>query len=67
MGVASDNQTRYHINRTVEGSVASTVLQGLLPGVLYQVEVAAVTSAGMGTHSPAVSVLISKSPRRPGS
>ncbi|XP_062308976.1 roundabout homolog 3 [Osmerus eperlanus] len=58
LGVASDNQTRYHINRTVEGSVASTVLQGLLPGVLYEVVVAAVTSAGMGTHSPAVSVLI---------
>lgn len=58
MGNANDNQTRYHINRTVDGTIHATVLQGLLPGVLYQVEVAAVTSAGVGTRSQAVSVLI---------
>uniref|UniRef100_A0A6Q2XH26 Roundabout, axon guidance receptor, homolog 3 (Drosophila) n=1 Tax=Esox lucius TaxID=8010 RepID=A0A6Q2XH26_ESOLU len=49
--VGNDTQTRYHINTTVEGTVLSTGLKGLLPGILYQVEVAAVTSAGVGTHS----------------
>lgn len=52
---------RYYINKTVDGTILSTVLKGLLPGVLYQVEVAAVTSAGVGAHSQPVSVLISKS------
>ncbi|XP_041658063.1 roundabout homolog 3 isoform X1 [Cheilinus undulatus] len=52
-----DNQTRYYINKTVDGVTLSTVLKGLMPGVLYQVEVAAVTSAGVGTRSQPVSVL----------
>ncbi|XP_043106747.1 roundabout homolog 3 isoform X5 [Puntigrus tetrazona] len=56
--LGNDSQTRYHINQTVDGSVLTTLLKGLLPGVLYQVEVAAVTSAGVGTHSQPVSVLI---------
>uniref|UniRef100_A0AAQ4Q8G2 Roundabout, axon guidance receptor, homolog 3 (Drosophila) n=1 Tax=Gasterosteus aculeatus aculeatus TaxID=481459 RepID=A0AAQ4Q8G2_GASAC len=46
-----DNQTRYYINRTVDGSTLSAALKGLMPGLLYQVEVAAVTSAGIGTRS----------------
>uniref|UniRef100_A0A8D2ZYK8 Roundabout, axon guidance receptor, homolog 3 (Drosophila) n=1 Tax=Scophthalmus maximus TaxID=52904 RepID=A0A8D2ZYK8_SCOMX len=46
-----DNQTHYYINKTVDGHTLSTVLRGLMPGVLYQVEVAAVTSVGVGTHS----------------
>uniref|UniRef100_A0A8C4DVD6 Roundabout, axon guidance receptor, homolog 3 (Drosophila) n=1 Tax=Dicentrarchus labrax TaxID=13489 RepID=A0A8C4DVD6_DICLA len=54
-----DNQTPYYINKTVDGNTLSTVLKGLMPGVLYQVEVAAVTSAGIGTRSQPVSVLIS--------
>uniref|UniRef100_A0A673X5F4 Roundabout, axon guidance receptor, homolog 3 (Drosophila) n=1 Tax=Salmo trutta TaxID=8032 RepID=A0A673X5F4_SALTR len=55
--VGNDTQTRYHINTTVDGTVLSTVLKGLLPGILYQVEVAAVTSARVGIHSqPAPSV-----------
>uniref|UniRef100_A0A8C1WZJ2 Roundabout, axon guidance receptor, homolog 3 (Drosophila) n=1 Tax=Cyprinus carpio TaxID=7962 RepID=A0A8C1WZJ2_CYPCA len=49
--LGNDSQTRYHINQTVDGNVLTTLLKGLLPGVLYQVEVAAVTSAGVGTHS----------------
>uniref|UniRef100_A0A8C4DWS6 Roundabout, axon guidance receptor, homolog 3 (Drosophila) n=1 Tax=Dicentrarchus labrax TaxID=13489 RepID=A0A8C4DWS6_DICLA len=53
-----DNQTPYYINKTVDGNTLSTVLKGLMPGVLYQVEVAAVTSAGIGTRSQPVSVLI---------
>ncbi|CAK6968429.1 roundabout homolog 3 [Scomber scombrus] len=52
-----DNQTRYYINKTVDGNTLSTVLKGLMPGVLYQVEVAAVTGAGVGTRSQPVSVL----------
>uniref|UniRef100_A0A8C7JW40 Roundabout, axon guidance receptor, homolog 3 (Drosophila) n=1 Tax=Oncorhynchus kisutch TaxID=8019 RepID=A0A8C7JW40_ONCKI len=59
--VGNDTQTRYHINTTVDGTVLSTVLKGLLPGILYQVEVAAVTSARVGIHSQPVSVLISDS------
>uniref|UniRef100_A0A8C7WCH7 Roundabout, axon guidance receptor, homolog 3 (Drosophila) n=1 Tax=Oncorhynchus mykiss TaxID=8022 RepID=A0A8C7WCH7_ONCMY len=58
--VGNDTQTRYHINTTVDGTFLSTVLKGLLPGILYQVEVAAVTSAGVGTHSQPVSILISE-------
>ncbi|KAL4608688.1 hypothetical protein GN956_G24813 [Arapaima gigas] len=56
--LGNDSHTRYHINKTVDGTVLSTVLKGLLPGILYQVEVAAVTSAGVGTLSQPVSVLI---------
>ncbi|XP_027129252.1 roundabout homolog 3 isoform X1 [Larimichthys crocea] len=61
----SDNQTRYHVNRTVDGNVLSTVLRGLIPGVLYQVEVAAVTGAGIGTRSQPVSVLIKPPAEQP--
>uniref|UniRef100_A0A8B9K9S8 Roundabout, axon guidance receptor, homolog 3 (Drosophila) n=1 Tax=Astyanax mexicanus TaxID=7994 RepID=A0A8B9K9S8_ASTMX len=57
--LGNDSQTRYHINQTVDGNVLSTLVKGLLPGVLYLVEVAAVTSAGVGTHSQPVSVTIS--------
>ncbi|KAM9728215.1 LOW QUALITY PROTEIN: roundabout homolog 3 [Menidia menidia] len=57
-GVAGDNQTRHSINRTVDGRSLSAVLSGLAPGVIYQLQVAAVTSAGVGTHSQPVSVLI---------
>ncbi|XP_029030037.1 roundabout homolog 3 isoform X2 [Betta splendens] len=58
VGVSGDNQTRYHINRTVDGSTLATALRGLMPGVTYQVEVAAVTGAGVGARSQPVSVLI---------
>lgn len=59
VGSGADNQTRYYINKTVDGNTLSTVLKGLMP-VLYQVEVAAVTRAGVGTHSQPVSILISE-------
>lgn len=59
VGSGADNQTRYHINKTVDGNTLSTVLKGLMP-VLYQVEVAAVTRAGVGTRSQPVSILISE-------
>ncbi|XP_028838623.1 roundabout homolog 3 isoform X2 [Denticeps clupeoides] len=63
--LGNDSQTRYHINQTVDGNVLSTVLKGLLPGILYQVEVAAVTSAGVGTRSQPVSVLIKHPAEQP--
>lgn len=56
----ADNQTRNYLNKTVDGNTLSTVLQGLMP-VLYQVEVAAVTRAGVGTRSQPVTILISES------
>ncbi|XP_030394385.1 roundabout homolog 3 isoform X2 [Gopherus evgoodei] len=52
------NESRFHINRSVEGTVHSTVLQGLVPGVLYRTEVAAVTSAGIGVRSAPVTIQI---------
>ncbi|XP_043356929.1 roundabout homolog 3 isoform X3 [Dermochelys coriacea] len=52
------NESRFHINRSVEGTVHSTVLQGLVPGVLYRTEVAAVTSAGVGVRSAPVTIQI---------
>uniref|UniRef100_A0A7N5ZTB5 Roundabout, axon guidance receptor, homolog 3 (Drosophila) n=1 Tax=Anabas testudineus TaxID=64144 RepID=A0A7N5ZTB5_ANATE len=58
VGSSGDNHTRYHINKTVDGNTLSTVLKGLMPSVLYQVEVAAVTSAGVGARSQPVSVLM---------
>lgn len=61
MSSGGDNQTRYHFNKTVDGAALSTLLKGLTPGVLYRVEVAAVTSAGTGAHSQPVPVLISES------
>ncbi|KAJ8368298.1 hypothetical protein SKAU_G00083260 [Synaphobranchus kaupii] len=39
------------INQTADGMASSASLSGLQPSVLYQVEVAAVTSAGVGARS----------------
>lgn len=57
----NNNQTRYYINKTVEGHTLSTAVKGLMPGVLYQVEVAAVTVAGVGIRSQPLPILISES------
>ncbi|KAI1893506.1 hypothetical protein AGOR_G00124420 [Albula goreensis] len=46
------------LNQTVDGMSSSATLSGLQPGILYQVEVAAVTSAGVGARSQPVTVLI---------
>ncbi|XP_046891364.1 roundabout homolog 1 [Hypomesus transpacificus] len=45
------NESRYHVNRTVDGSTFSALIPGLAPGVRYSVEVAASTSAGPGVRS----------------
>uniref|UniRef100_A0A8C6L9X7 Roundabout, axon guidance receptor, homolog 3 (Drosophila) n=1 Tax=Nothobranchius furzeri TaxID=105023 RepID=A0A8C6L9X7_NOTFU len=47
----SDNHMHYYINRTVGSTTLSTVLTGLMPNILYQVEVAAVTIAGVEVPS----------------
>ncbi|XP_069617066.1 roundabout homolog 1 isoform X2 [Ranitomeya imitator] len=45
------NETRYHINKTVDGSTLSVVIPYLVPGIKYSVEVAAGTGAGPGVKS----------------
>ncbi|XP_039940845.1 roundabout homolog 3 [Hirundo rustica] len=52
------NESRFHINQSVEGTVLATVLQGLVPGVPYRAEVAAATSAGVGARSAPVPIHI---------
>ncbi|XP_072850122.2 roundabout homolog 1 isoform X1 [Pogona vitticeps] len=45
------NESRYHINKTVDGSTFSVVIPSLVPGIRYSVEVAASTAAGPGVKS----------------
>ncbi|KFW12272.1 Roundabout 1, partial [Fulmarus glacialis] len=45
------NESRYHINKTVDGSTFSVVIPSLVPGIRYSVEVAASTGAGPGVKS----------------
>uniref|UniRef100_A0A8B9GRT9 Roundabout guidance receptor 1 n=1 Tax=Astyanax mexicanus TaxID=7994 RepID=A0A8B9GRT9_ASTMX len=45
------NETRYHINRTVDGSTFSIVIPSLSPGIRYSVAVAASNGAGPGVKS----------------
>uniref|UniRef100_A0A3B4WGK7 Roundabout guidance receptor 1 n=1 Tax=Seriola lalandi dorsalis TaxID=1841481 RepID=A0A3B4WGK7_SERLL len=45
------NESRYHINRTVDGSTLSVLIPSLAPGIRYSVEVAAGTGAGPGVKS----------------
>ncbi|XP_041128209.1 roundabout homolog 1-like isoform X2 [Polyodon spathula] len=45
------NESRYHINKTVDGSTFSLVIPSLFPGIRYSVEVAASTDAGLGVKS----------------
>nr|XP_023683554.1 roundabout homolog 2-like isoform X2 [Paramormyrops kingsleyae] len=54
------NETRFHVNKTVDAAIRSVVLGGLQPGVQYRVEVAATTSAGVGVRSEPRPVLIGK-------
>ncbi|XP_072769921.1 roundabout homolog 2-like isoform X3 [Nerophis lumbriciformis] len=45
------NETRFHVNKSVDATIRSVVLGGLQAGVQYRVEVAAGTSAGVGVKS----------------
>ncbi|XP_053561997.1 roundabout homolog 2 [Bombina bombina] len=52
------NETRFHINKTVDAAIRSVVIGGLFPGIQYRVEVAASTSAGVGVKSDPQHILI---------
>nr|XP_045003633.1 roundabout homolog 2 isoform X3 [Jaculus jaculus] len=52
------NETRFHINKTVDASIRSVIIGGLFPGIQYRVEVAASTSAGVGVKSEPQPIVI---------
>ncbi|XP_053095598.1 roundabout homolog 2 isoform X5 [Pangasianodon hypophthalmus] len=54
------NETRFHINKTVDAAIRSVVVGGLQAGLLYRVEVAASTSAGVGVKSEPQPIIIGK-------
>ncbi|KAM6961029.1 roundabout homolog 2 [Aplochiton taeniatus] len=54
------NETRFHVNKTVDAAIRSVVVGGLQVGVLYGVEVAASTSAGVGVKSEPQPIVIGK-------
>uniref|UniRef100_A0A6Q2Z353 Roundabout, axon guidance receptor, homolog 2 (Drosophila) n=1 Tax=Esox lucius TaxID=8010 RepID=A0A6Q2Z353_ESOLU len=54
------NETRYHVNKTVDAAIRSVVVGGLQAGVQYRVEVAAGTSAGVGVKSEPQPIIIGK-------
>uniref|UniRef100_A0A6Q2ZHD7 Roundabout, axon guidance receptor, homolog 1 (Drosophila) n=1 Tax=Esox lucius TaxID=8010 RepID=A0A6Q2ZHD7_ESOLU len=45
------NESRYHVNRTVDGSTFSVLIPSLSPGIRYSVEVAASNAAGPGVKN----------------
>ncbi|XP_056329854.1 roundabout homolog 1 isoform X5 [Danio aesculapii] len=57
------NESRYHINRTVDGFTHSVVIPGLVAGVTYRLEVAAGTGAGPGVKSDPTSFQLDSSGR----
>ncbi|XP_034370786.1 roundabout homolog 2 isoform X11 [Arvicanthis niloticus] len=52
------NETRFHINKTVDAAIRSVVIGGLFPGIQYRVEVAASTGAGVGVKSEPQPIII---------
>ncbi|XP_066516417.1 roundabout homolog 2 [Hoplias malabaricus] len=54
------NESRFHVNKTVDAAIRSVVVGGLQAGVLYRVEVAASTSAGVGVKSEPHPIIIGK-------
>lgn len=52
------NETRFHVNKTVDAAIRSVVVGGLQAGVLYRIEVAASTSAGVGVKSEPQPIVI---------
>ncbi|KAM4620724.1 roundabout homolog 1-like [Polymixia lowei] len=47
------NESRYHVNQSVDGSTFSVLIPSLAPGIRYSVEVAASNGAGPGVKSDA--------------
>ncbi|XP_054899633.1 roundabout homolog 1-like isoform X1 [Poeciliopsis prolifica] len=45
------NESRYHVNQSVDGSTFSVLIPSLAPGIRYSVEVAASNDAGPGIKS----------------
>ncbi|XP_033955444.1 roundabout homolog 1-like [Pseudochaenichthys georgianus] len=45
------NESRYHVNQSVDGSTFSVLISTLTPGIRYSVEVAASNGAGAGVKS----------------
>ncbi|KAM4545430.1 roundabout homolog 1-like isoform 2-T2 [Odontesthes bonariensis] len=45
------NESRYHVNQSVDGSIFSVLISSLAPGIRYSVEVAACNGAGPGVKS----------------
>ncbi|XP_045895332.1 roundabout homolog 1-like isoform X1 [Micropterus dolomieu] len=45
------NESRYHVNQSVDGSTFSVLIPSLAPGIRYSVEVAASNAAGPGVKS----------------
>ncbi|XP_068455834.1 roundabout homolog 1-like [Clinocottus analis] len=45
------NESRYHVNQSVDGSTFSVLISSLAPGIRYSVEVAASNGAGPGVKS----------------
>uniref|UniRef100_A0A672K9F2 Roundabout, axon guidance receptor, homolog 2 (Drosophila) n=1 Tax=Sinocyclocheilus grahami TaxID=75366 RepID=A0A672K9F2_SINGR len=56
------NESRFHVNKTVDAAIRSVVVGGLQAGVQYRVEVAASTSAGVGVKSEPQTIIIVGSP-----
>ncbi|XP_053728764.1 roundabout homolog 2 isoform X3 [Synchiropus splendidus] len=54
------NETRFHVNKTVDAAIRSVVVGGLQVGMGYRVEVAASTSAGVGVRSEPQTIFIGK-------
>uniref|UniRef100_A0A8C1NH99 Roundabout guidance receptor 3 n=1 Tax=Cyprinus carpio TaxID=7962 RepID=A0A8C1NH99_CYPCA len=52
------NESQQMINRSVDGDMLWVMLDGLLPESVYSVQVAAVTSAGVGAHSQPVFIFL---------
>ncbi|XP_028838769.1 roundabout homolog 2-like isoform X2 [Denticeps clupeoides] len=52
------NESRFHVNKTVDVAIRSVILGGLQSGVQYRVEVAAGTSAGTGVRSEPQPIII---------
>lgn len=52
------NETKFHVNKTVDAAIRSVVIGGLYPGIQYKVEVAASTSAGVGVKSEPQPIVI---------
>lgn len=55
------NESRYHVNQSVDGSTYSVLISSLAPGIRYSVEVAASNAAGPGVKSDVTFFQLGKS------